>query len=79
MTSINCSPDRAMSLSRRLCLRKAGDCLRTARTTTNPNVRCVYLHMAQLWREMAAEADQNADAPSNESGTVLQFPLAVKN
>jgi hypothetical protein len=57
----------------RLCRRKAMEYQRTALTTTDPTVRRKYLHLAELWREMADEAKRrmNASSPHEGKGVVL--------
>jgi hypothetical protein len=59
----------------RLCRRKAIDCQRSALTTTDPNIRLRFLHLAKLWREMADEAARrtNGSSVSEKRGVVL-FP-----
>ena len=57
----------------RLCRRKAMEYQRTALTTTDPTVRLKYLHLAELWREMADEAKRrmSASSPDEGKGVVL--------
>ena len=57
----------------RLCRRKAMEYQRTALTTTDATVRRKYLHLAELWREMADEAKRrlNASSPHKGKGVVL--------
>ena len=57
----------------RLCRRKAREYQRTALTTTDPTLRRKYLHLAELWREMADEAKRrmNASSPNEDKGVVL--------
>jgi hypothetical protein len=57
----------------RLCRRKAMEYQRTALTTTDATVRRKYLHLAELWREMADEAKRrmNASSPHEGKGVVL--------
>ena len=57
----------------RLCRRKAREYQRSALTTTDPTVRRKYLHLAELWREMADEAKRrlNASSPHKGKGVVL--------
>ena len=52
----------------RLCRRKAMEYQRTALTTTDPTVRRKYLHLAELWREMADEAKRRMNASSQHEG-----------
>ena len=35
----------------RFCREKARDCQRAALTTTDPNFRLTFLHLAKLWRD----------------------------
>ena len=57
----------------RLCRRKAREYQRSALTTTDPTVRRKYLHLAELWREMADEAKRrmSASSPDEDKGVVL--------
>ena len=57
----------------RLCRRKAREYQRSALTTIDPTVRRKYLHLAELWREMADEAKRrtNASSPYEGKGVVL--------
>ena len=57
----------------RLCRRKAMEYQRTALTTTDPTIRRKYLHLAELWREMADEAKRrmSASSPYEGKGVVL--------
>ena len=57
----------------RLCRRKAMEYQRTALTTTDATVRRKYLHLAELWREMADEAKRrmNASSPHEGKGVIL--------
>jgi hypothetical protein len=48
-----------------LCRKKARECQRTALTTTDPEVRFRYLHLAKLWHEMAREAERKANCSSS--------------
>jgi hypothetical protein len=59
----------------RLCRRKAIECQRTALTTTDPNIRLRYLHLAKLWREMADEAERRVSGSSlaKQRGVVLSL------
>ena len=52
----------------RLCRRKATECQRTALTTTDPNIRQRYLHLAKLWREMADDAKGQSNGSSASEG-----------
>jgi hypothetical protein len=56
-----------------LCRRKAMEYQRTALTTTDPGVRRRYLHLAELWTEMANEAKRRMKAfsPHEGKGVVL--------
>ena len=47
---------------------KAMEYQRTALTTTDPTVRRKYLHLAELWREMADEAKRRINASSQHEG-----------
>ena len=63
----------------RLCRRKAMEYQRSALTTTDPTVRRKYLHLAELWREMADEAKRRMNASSpNEGKGVLLFLSDLK-
>ena len=56
----------------RLCRRKATECQRIALTTTDPNIRLRFSHLAKLWREMADEAARpKVSTTSEERGVVL--------
>jgi hypothetical protein len=57
----------------RLCRRKARECQRAALTTTDPNTRLRFLHLAKLWTEMADEEERktNGSSPSEERGVVI--------
>ena len=57
----------------RFCLEKARDCQRAALTTTDPNFRLTFLHLAKLWREMADARSNKREGPDNES-VVIFFP-----
>jgi hypothetical protein len=58
----------------RLCRKKARDCQRTALTTADPTIRSRFLHLAKLWREMADDAEQQANGASEDKGVVIFFP-----
>jgi hypothetical protein len=65
--------DGSESAPVRLCRRKALECQSTALTTTDPNIRRKYLHLAKLWRQMAGEAERRTNGspfPKGE-GVVL--------
>ena len=57
----------------RFCREKARDCLRAALTTTDPNFRRTFLHLAKLWREMADARSNKREGPENKSVVIL-FP-----
>jgi hypothetical protein len=46
----------------------------TAMTLEDPKDRRVYLKLANLWREMAYAAEQEAGALSQETAVVIAFP-----
>jgi hypothetical protein len=71
MTYLNGSSTETASV--RLCRRKALECKRTALTTTDPNIRPRFLHLAKLWREMAEEPERrtNKSFASEKQGMVL--------
>jgi hypothetical protein len=71
MTYVNGSSSETASV--RLCRKKALECKRTALTTTDPNIRLRFLHLAKLWREMADEAERQTKEPSacEERGIVV--------
>jgi hypothetical protein len=71
MTYVNGSSTETASV--RLCRKKALECKRTALTTTNPNIRLRFLHLAKLWRQMAEEAERrtNKSFASEKQGMVL--------
>jgi hypothetical protein len=73
MTYLNGSSKEAAS--DRFCRRKAKECQRTALTTTDPDVRLRFLHLAKLWSEMAEEAERrmNKSCASEKQGVVLFF------
>ena len=51
------------------------ECQRTALSTSDPNVRLRYLHLAKLWREMAREAERRAKVSfPSEGAEVVLFP-----
>ena len=52
----------------RLCRRKATDCQRTALTTIDPNLRLRYSQLANLWRELADEAERRTNGSSLSEG-----------
>ena len=45
----------------RLCRRKATDCQRTVLTTIDPDLRLRYSQLANLWRELADEAERRTN------------------
>ena len=57
----------------RLCRRKSMECRWTALAATDPTIRLRYLHLANLWMEMAGEAERktNGSSPSEERGVVI--------
>ena len=57
----------------RLCRRKSMECRWTALAATDPAIRLRYLHLANLWMEMADEAERktNGSSPSEERGVVI--------
>jgi hypothetical protein len=57
----------------RFCREKARDCQRAALTTTDPNFRLTFLHLAKLWREMADARSNNREGSENQSVVIL-FP-----
>jgi hypothetical protein len=57
----------------RFCREKARDCQRAALTTTDPNFRLTFLHLAKLWREMADARSKKLDGLEHE-GVVILFP-----
>jgi len=61
----------------RFCREKARDCQRAALTTTDPNFRLTFLHLAKLWREMAAERSNKRDGLEGESVVIL-FPTLFR-
>jgi hypothetical protein len=61
----------------RFCRKKARDCQRAALTTTDPNFRLTFLHLAKLWREMADARSNKPEGPKDESVVVL-FPKSVR-
>ena len=71
MAYLNASSTENASL--RLCRKKARECQRTAPTTTDPNMRLEFLHLAKLWREMAEEAERrvNISFASEKRGVIL--------
>ena len=54
----------------RFCREKARDCQRAALTTTDPNFRLTFLHLAKLWRELA---DRGA---TSERGQITRVSLS---
>jgi hypothetical protein len=71
ITYLHGSPSETQPI--RLCRRKAMEYQRTALTTTDPTIRRKYLHLAELWREMADEAKRrmSASSPYEGKGVVL--------
>jgi hypothetical protein len=57
----------------RFCREKARDCQRAALTTTDPNFRLTFLHLAKLWRELADARNNKREGPENKS-VVIFFP-----
>ena len=57
----------------RFCREKARDCQRAALTTTDPNFRLTFLHLAKLWRELADARSNKRERPENKS-VVIFFP-----
>ena len=57
----------------RFCREKARDCQRAALTTTDPNFRLTFLHLAKLWRELADARSNKREGPENKS-VVIFFP-----
>jgi hypothetical protein len=75
MTSFSSfAPSLGQTSASRLCRKKARDCQRTAMTLEDPKDRRVYLKLANLWREMAYAAEQEAGALSQETAVVIAFP-----
>ena len=62
----------------RFCREKARDCQRAALTVTDPKFRITFLHLAKLWREMAAERSNKRDGLEGESVVVL-FPKLFRS
>jgi hypothetical protein len=63
----------------RSCRKKARDCQRVALTAKDPKVRLAFSHLAKIWREMAAEADQETVEPSKGLGVVINFPSRARS
>jgi hypothetical protein len=57
----------------RFCREKARDCQRAALTTTDPNFRRTFLHLAKLWSELADARSNKREGPKNKSVVIL-FP-----
>jgi hypothetical protein len=49
--------------------RLAAECLAIARTTTNPNVRAVLVHLAEVWNKLANERANQSDDTSAITAT----------
>ena len=62
----------------RFCREKARDCQRAALTSTDPNFRLTFLHLAKLWREMADARSNKQEGPKDESVVIL-FPKFVSH
>ncbi len=72
ITYLNGSPTKTERVG--LCRRKATECQRTALTTTDPNIRLRFWHLAKLWREMADEAARTTVASTSDERGVVLFP-----
>jgi hypothetical protein len=57
----------------RFCREKARDCKRAALTTTDPNFRLTFLHLAKLWREMADARGKKLEGLEDQAVVIL-FP-----
>jgi hypothetical protein len=58
----------------RFCREKARDCQRAALTTTDPNFRLTFLHLAKLWHEIADARSNKREGLENKSVVIL-FPM----
>jgi hypothetical protein len=59
------------------CLKKALECKNAAAAAADAKSRRTYLHLAELWREMAETAEiAEAAAPS---GVIIDFPSRFAN
>jgi hypothetical protein len=77
MTSISYLPGSSGETdASRFCREKARDCQRAALTTTDPNFRLTFLHLAKLWRELADARSSKRKEPENKS-VVIFFPKMV--
>jgi hypothetical protein len=62
----------------RFCREKARDCQRAALTTTDPNFRRTFEHLAKLWSELADARSRKREGPESKCVVIL-FPKLFRS